>query len=109
MLSFVAGIETEDLVRLRRLITLRVQVGGDRPHGQAYYAVSEQTWHQMKKDGPDSPGLQRFIHRIAGDLVRLLVAPPKSKSALAPSRVADTAAGPVLTDPPVPAAVQRRE
>lgn len=77
MLSFIAGLEEEDLTRLRRLITLRVQVGRDRSQGQAYCALSEQTWHQMKREGPNSPGLQRFIHRIAGDLVRLLASPPK--------------------------------
>lgn len=79
MLGFMCGLDEEYLARLRRLLTVRVMVGRE-PHGEAaYFAVSEEMWHQMKRDGPDSPGLERFIHRIAGDLVRLVLAPPKKK------------------------------
>lgn len=79
MLGFMYRLDEEYLTRLRRLITLRVVVGRE-PRGETgYYAVSEDMWYQMKRDGPNSPGLERFIHRIAGDLVRLLVAPPKEK------------------------------
>lgn len=106
MMSFIVGLDDEDLMTLRRLMTVRVQVGSDHSRGRAYFALSEQAWQQMRQDGPTSPGLNRFIHRIAGDLVRLLASPPKSKSALAPATVADAAAGPVLTDPPNPAAVR---
>lgn len=79
MLGFMCGLDERDLERLRRLLTVRVAVGRDYLQGEAYYAVSEEMWHQMKRDGPNNPGLERFIHRIAGDLVRLLVAPPKKK------------------------------
>lgn len=79
MLGFMCGLEEQDLTRLRRLLTVRVMVGADYPQGQAYYAFSEQTWRELKRVGPNDPGIQRLIHRIAGDLVRLLVAPPKKK------------------------------
>lgn len=79
MLGFMCGLEEDYLTRLRRLLTVRVMVGSDYPQGQAYFAVSEETWRQMKKDGPESPGLERFIRRIVGDLIRVLVAPPKKK------------------------------
>lgn len=79
MLGFMCGLDEEYLVRLRRLLTVRVMVGREPRREDAYYAISEEMWHQMKRDGPNSPGLERFIHRIAGDFVRLLVAPPKKK------------------------------
>lgn len=79
LLGFMCGFDENDLARLRRLLTVRVMIGSDYPQGQAYYAISEETWRAMKREGPNNPGLERFIHRIAGDLVRLLVAPPKKK------------------------------
>lgn len=79
MLGFMCGLDEDILQSLRRFLTVRIKVGDDYPLGQEYYAVSEQTWHQMKRDGPNNAGLERFIHRIAGDLVRLLVTPPKKK------------------------------
>lgn len=79
MLGFMARLDEEYLDQLRRRLTLRVMIGRD-PHGEvAYFAISESLWRDIKRDGPNSPGLERFIHRIAGDLVRLLVAPPKKK------------------------------
>lgn len=79
MLGFMYALDEEYLARLRRYLTLRVMVGRE-PRGEAaYFAISEETWRAMKRDGPDNPGLQRFINRIAGDLVRLLMAPPKKK------------------------------
>lgn len=54
-------------------------IGSDYPQGQAYYAISEEAWRAMKRAGPNDPGLARHIHRLAGDLVRLLVASPKKK------------------------------
>lgn len=77
MLRFMVDLDERDLERLRRLLTVRVVIGMDYPQGQAYYAISEETWRAMKRAGPNDPGLERHIHRIAGDLVRLLVAPPK--------------------------------
>lgn len=77
MLGFMCGLDERDLERLRRLLTVRVMVGDDYPRGQAYYAISEQTWNELKRAGPDGLGIARLIHRIAGDLVRLLAAPPK--------------------------------
>lgn len=79
MLGFMFRLEEEYLAQLRRLLTVRVMVGRDYPQGEAYYAISEEMWRVLKHDGPNSPGLERLIHRIAGDLVRLLVAPPKKK------------------------------
>ncbi len=79
MLGFMCGLDEEYLARLRQLLTVRVMVGREPRREDVYYAISESLWHQMKRDGPNSPGLERFIHRIAGDLVRLLVAPPKKK------------------------------
>lgn len=85
MLGFMCGLDEDILTRLRRCLTVRVMVGRD-PHGEtAYFVVSNEVWHQMKRDGPNNPGLERFIHRIAGDLVRLLVAPPKKKPDRAPA------------------------
>lgn len=75
MLGFIAGLENDDLMRMRRLMTVRVQVGTDRAAGQAYYALSEQMWSDLKKAGPDA--WRRMTYRIASDLVRLLAAPPK--------------------------------
>lgn len=80
MLGFMCGLDEEILTRLRRLLTVRVAVGSDRDRERAYFAVSEQTWRQMKREGPNNPGLEWFIRRIAGDFVRLLVAPPKKKT-----------------------------
>lgn len=77
MLGFMCGLDERNLERLRRLLTVRVMVGGDYPRAQAYYAVSEQTWNELKRAGPDGPGVARLIDRVASDLVRLLAAPPK--------------------------------
>lgn len=79
MLGFICGLDERVKERLRRLMTVRVVVGSERYGNEAYWAVTEFQWNEMKKSGPDSSGLERFIHRIAGDLVRLLVAPPKKK------------------------------
>lgn len=79
MLGFMCGLDEEYLARLRRLLTVRIMIGGDYPQGQAYCAISEETWRAMKRVGPNDPGLARFIHRIAGDLVRLMLAPPKKR------------------------------
>lgn len=79
MLGFMCGLDERILERLRRLMTVRVVVGSERYGNEAYWAVTETQWREMKAAGPNSPGLERFIQRIAGDLVRLLVAPPKKK------------------------------
>lgn len=79
MLGFMCGLDEDDLARLRRHLTVRVMVGSD-PHGDAaYFAMSEHQWRHFKRGGPSDPGLERFIHRIAGDLVRLVLAPPPKK------------------------------
>lgn len=79
MLGFMYRLDERTQERLRRLLTVRVVVGSERYGNEAYWAVTEHQWREMKAAGPDSPGLKRFIHRIADDLVRLLVAPPKKK------------------------------
>lgn len=79
MLGFMCGLEEEDLTHLRRFLTVQVKIGSLNGDGAAYFAISEHQWRHFKRNGPDDPSLQRFIHRIAGDLMRLLMAPPKKK------------------------------
>lgn len=75
MLSFFTSLDERDLDRLRRLITLRIQVGSDHARDLSHYAISEQTWEDLKRAGPDA--WRRLTYRIAGDMVRLLAQPKK--------------------------------
>lgn len=77
MLGFIAGMHDDDLMRMRRLLTMRVIVGDyDRPE-RAYYAISESAWQELKRAPPDA--LRRLADRVAGDLLALMARPPKEQ------------------------------
>lgn len=77
MLSFIAGLEEQDQVQLRRLLTMRICIGRDQQQS-AYYAFSESMWRDLKKAGPEA--WERIMARVAHDLVRLIASPPKPKN-----------------------------
>lgn len=72
LLGFVAGLDENDLNRLRRLITLRIMVGDER-RGSAYYAMSESAWNDLKRAGPDA--MRRMVQRVAADMMRVIARP----------------------------------
>lgn len=77
MLSFIMGMAEEDLNRMRRLLTMRIQVGGDRPLDSAYYAMSEKAWQELKHAGPDA--MRRMIYRVAEDMLKLVSQPKQQR------------------------------
>lgn len=80
MLGFFVELEEKDLMRLRRLLTVRVRVGSNQLQDSAYYAFSEQAWHDLKRAGPDA--WQRMVMRLAGDMIKLLAEPKRRQVAM---------------------------
>lgn len=78
MLQFVCGMAEEDLMRLRRLLTMRIMVGSDTK-ASAYYSISESAWWGIKNGGPEAQ--RRLAFNAGQDLVRILAALPKKKQA----------------------------
>lgn len=78
MLGFIAGLDEDTNLQLRRLLSVRVKIGGDRTGQDAYYAISESMWAALK-NGPEE-GRERLAMRLGYDFMRLLSGPPKPKA-----------------------------
>lgn len=79
MLRFIMDLSEQDLMNMRRYLTVRIE-RDDYREAYAAYAFSESHWRDIKAGAKDNPeALTRHIHRIAEEFMDILTRPKKKE------------------------------